>query len=181
MSWRREFAKLKRIFRRGDTADALDEEIRWHLAMEEQENLASGMPADEAHYAAMRRFGNVTLTQERSKSMWGWDWAETLWQDLRFGLRQLRRNPGFTAVAVLTLALGIGATTAIFSVVNSVLLQPLPFKDPARLVQLFETEVAPGHFPLSGADYLDWQAQNHSFEATALYFLGSQLERRWRR
>jgi predicted permease len=101
--------------------------------------------------------------------MWRWDRLDTLWQDLRYGARQLRSNRGFTAVAVLTLALGIGANTAIFSVINSVLLRPLPFKEPARVVELLETEEAPGTYPLNGADYLDWQAQNRTFEATSLY------------
>jgi len=169
MSWRREFSKIQELFRRRKPADDVEEEIRSHLKMEERENLESGMSQEEAYRAAMRRFGNRTLARERSNEMWGWSSAETLFQDLRFGFRQLRRNPGFTAVAVLTLALGIGATTAIFSVVNSVLLQPLPFKDPGQLVQFFETEQAPGNYPLSGADYLDWQTQNRTLEATSVY------------
>src|SRR6185437_11883320 len=169
MSWRREFSKIQELFRRRKPADDVEEEIRSHLKMEERENLESGMSQEEAYRAAMRRFGNRTLARERSNEMWGWRSAETLFQDLRFGFRQLRRNPGFTAVAVLTLALGIGATTAIFSVVNSVLLQPLPFKDPGQLVQFFETEQAPGNYPLSGADYLDWQTQNRTLEATSVY------------
>jgi predicted permease len=169
MSWRREFAKLQRLFRRDKPLDDIEEEIYSHLKMEERDNLESGMSEEEAYHAAVRRFGNVTRTQERSRDMWAWNGVETVFQDIRYGLRQLRRNSGFTAVAVLTIALGIGATTAIFSVVNSVLLRPLPFKDPGRLVQLFETEVSPGNFPLSGADYLDWQAQNRTLEGTSLY------------
>ncbi len=94
---------------------------------------------------------------------------ETLWQDIRYGLRMLRKSPGFTALAVITLALGIGANTAIFSVVNAVLLQPLPFHNPGRLVQLWETEAAPGHYPFTGPDYLDWQAQSRTLKATSLY------------
>ena len=93
----------------------------------------------------------------------------TLMQDIRYGMRMLGKAPGFTAIAVLTLALGIGANTAIFSVINSVLLEPLPFKNPAQLVDLRETESAPGNFPLDGADYLDWAAQNKTFSSMSLY------------
>jgi putative ABC transport system permease protein len=93
----------------------------------------------------------------------------TLVQDLKYGIRMLAKSPGFTAIAILTLALGIGANTAIFSVINSVLLRPLPFKDPGRLVQLWETESAPGNYPFTGPDYLDWQKQNRTLEASSLY------------
>ncbi len=163
------------MFRRDKPVDDLEEEIHSHLKIEEQENLESGMPPEGVHYAAVRRFGNVTLSGEASREMWGWNSLETLFQDVRFGLRQLRRNPGFTIIAVLTLALGIGATTAIFSVINSVLLRPLPYKDPERLVEFFETEESPGNFPLSGADYLDWQAQNRTLESTSIYSWPSSM------
>lgn len=93
----------------------------------------------------------------------------TFWQDVRYGLRMLGKNPAFTAIAVLTLALGIGANTAIFSVIDAVLLRPLPFKNPAQLVSLGVTENAPGNFPLTGDDYLDWQEQNHAFSSMSLY------------
>jgi len=134
MSWRREFAKFGVLFRRSKPVDDLAEEIRAHLEMEEQENLETGMPADEAHYAALRRFGNVTLSQERSREMWGWNSVETLVQDTRYSVRQIGRNPVFTLAAVLTLGLGIGANTAIFSVVNAIVLRPLPYPQPDRLV-----------------------------------------------
>ena len=94
---------------------------------------------------------------------------ERMLQDLRYAARMLAKSPAFTVVAVITLALGIGANTAIFSLINSVLLHPLPFKDPAQLVQLWETEGAPGNYPLTGTDYLDWQSQNHSMEGMSLF------------
>ena len=93
----------------------------------------------------------------------------TLLQDLRYALRNLLKSPGFAAVAALTLAIGMGANTAIFSLIDSVLLRPLPYRDPGRLVRLYETEAAPGSYPFAGPDFLDWKAQNSTFEDMALY------------
>lgn len=93
----------------------------------------------------------------------------TIWQDIRFGFRMLARKPAFAVLAIITLALGIGGNTAIFSVVNAVLLSPLPFRSPGQLVQLWQTESAPGTFPMTGQDHLDWRAQNRTFEDMAVY------------
>jgi putative ABC transport system permease protein len=172
MSWRRQLAKFVALFRRSKPVDDLEKEIRSHLEMEEQENLESEMPPEEAHYSALRRFGNATLVQERSREMWGWVSVETLWQDLRYGLRGLRKNPGFTAVAVLTLALGIGANTAIFSIVSGVLLRKPPVREPDRVVMVLSINRAKGwgygpEHPASAPDFLDWRQESHSFEEMA--------------
>ena len=167
MSLRRTVSKLRSLMH--PEANDLAEEIQAHLAMEEADNLALGMSLEEARIAAKKRFGNITLTQERTRDMWTWTTLERLKMDSVYGLRQLRRSPGFAIVAIFTLALGIGANTAIFSIVNAVLLQPLPFAAPDRLVSGFETESAPGQYAVNQADYLDWQARNHSFDSTSGY------------
>jgi putative ABC transport system permease protein len=136
MTWRRQLAKISGLFARERRARELREELCAHLAMEEQENLESGMTREEAHYAALRQFGNVALAQESSREMWGWNSIETLWQDVPYAARQLRRSPGFTVVAVLTLALGIGANTAIFSLIDAVVLRMLPVEKPEELMQV---------------------------------------------
>jgi predicted permease len=170
MSWRREVAKLGALFRRRKPVDDLEEEIRSHLEMEEQENLESGMPPEEAHYAALRRFGNVPLAQERSREMWGWNSVEALWQDLRFGLRQLRRNPGSAVVALIMLGLGIGVTTAIFTAANDFLLRPLPFSNSDRLVMVKRyMEKVPQSGGNDPPTFKFWREQNHVFEEMAAW------------
>jgi putative ABC transport system permease protein len=137
-----------------------------------RDRVERGETPEQAEAAARREFGNVVLVKEVTRGMWGWAWVVEWVRDVRFGLRMLRREPGFTAVAVLTLALGVGANTAIFSVVNAVLLRPLPFKDPERvvLVWLKGAEAAGGdRVPLSVLDFLDWRAQTHSFERVAFF------------
>ena len=117
---------LKKLFFRRRMYAELSEEIREHLEEKVEELVGGGMLRKDAEAAARREFGNVTLVEEDGRSVWRWAWIEDFLSDVRYGLRGLRKNPGFTAIAILTLALGIGATTAIYSVTYATLLAPLP-------------------------------------------------------
>jgi predicted permease len=152
----------------------LDEEIRAHLAMPIRERIEQGQDPREAEANARREFGNVTLVKEVARDVWGCRWLEILLQDIRYSLRQLRRNPGFTAVAIITLALGIGANTAIFSVVECVMLTPLPYAQPDRLAAVWQwnQRMKSAVFD-SYPNFQDRQREAQSFEQMAAFTLTS--------
>jgi len=164
--WRRVLHYLRR--ERFDRE--LEEEVRFHLEMKAEEYVSGGMRPEEARLAALRQFGNETRLREASRETWGFVRMETLLQDIRFGARVLAKHKGFTAVAVITLALGIGANTAIFSVVHELLLRPLPYKDPERVVMLWERPpTGMGGGPASRANFRGWREQSTAFEGMAAF------------
>ena len=163
MSWH------KHLFFRRRFAD-LSDELRAHLEEKIDDLVAQGLPRGEAEHQARREFGNVTLTERDSRDVWRWLRLEDFLLDLRFALRMLRKSSGFTAVAILTLALGIGANTAIFSVVQGVLLSPLPFHEPDRLalMLLYNPSLKSATY-LAYPDFLDWQRDSRSFQQIAAF------------
>lgn len=141
------------------------------MESEAADRLEHGLAPGEAGYAARRALGNTTLVKEAVREMWGWTFFDRLGQDLRYGFRTLRRSPGFTAAAVLVLALGIGANSAMFSVLYGVLLRPLPYPDADRIA-LVHVRFLPQNTEygtMSIADYLDWKARNYAFEDLAIF------------
>ncbi len=167
------FFRLAGLFDRKRRDRELASELESHLQMHTEDNLRAGMRPEEARREALIKLGGVEQAKERYRDRRGVPFLETLVQDIRYGLRQLRRNPGFTAVAVLTLALGIGATTAIFSVVDTLILKPLPYPNAGRLVRIMSVIAAHAASDESGIasypDFLDWRARNHVFDGMAVF------------
>jgi predicted permease len=166
------FSRLKTLFFRRRHERDLQDEFAAHLQMDAQERIESGVTTGEAREAAHRDFGNVLRIAEDTRSTWGWVTVEQFVADLRYALRSLRKRPGFAVVTVLTLALGIGANTAIFSIVNAVLLRPLPFPNPDRLVSVFSVNPLVGDgAPRSSApaDYKEWRDHSRTLEHLAAY------------
>jgi putative ABC transport system permease protein len=162
---------LRALLRRSELERELDEELRYHIGQQTEQNIRLGMNPEEARHAAQKAFGGVEQAKERSRDARGVRLIEDLWQDLRYGGRMLAKNPGFTLIAVITLALGIGANTAIFSVVYGVMLRPLPYHEPERLVRLW-TDNANEKNPKDGTSYpnlVDWRSQSRTFTEFANY------------
>ena len=163
--------RVRSLLRRGRVEQELAEELRYHLEQQIEENLGKGMTPEEARYAALRAMGGTEQQKERCRDMRRVNFIEDSVRDLRYGLRVLVKSPVFTAVAVLTLALGIGANTAIFSVVNELLLRPLPYKEAGRLVMLWErSPKGMSGGPTSRANFRGWREQSSVFEGMAAFY-----------
>ena len=168
MKWFNVLAARVRALRRRDAVlNDIDEELRTHLEMEIEANRELGMTPDEATRSAARSFGNVGSIRDLAYEVKGGGFMETLWQDLRYSGRMLLKYPGFTLIAVLTLGLGIGANTAIFSIVNAVLLRPFPYHAPEQLVMVEERRSGGQGNPVSYPDFVDWRAQTEVFDAVS--------------
>jgi putative ABC transport system permease protein len=165
-------ARLRGLFRREAVIRDIDEELRLHVEMAAEANIERGMSPEEARRAALKSFGNFDSVRARSYQVRGGGMLETLWQDVRYAARVMAKRPGFTAVAALTLALGVGANTAIFSVVEAVLLRELPYRHAERAVVIWEHNRAGSRprGPASPANFLDWREQSKAFEEMAGFF-----------
>ncbi len=163
------FHRLLGLFQRRELERELEEEIRSHLEMQIEDNLRQGMSVEDARRAARLKFGGVEQVKEIYREKSRLRWIESLWQDLRYGARMLLKKPGFTVVAIATLALGIGANTTIFSVVNGVLLKPLPYRAPEQLIRVFEVSRTQPKAPLADGNFQDYRQQNSTLSGLALY------------
>ena len=167
--------RLRALWRAEQIHDEIDEELRFHIDMRAEESVRRGLTAEEARRDAEQRFGRLTRIKESGYEVRGGGWLEALWQDVRYGVRMLVKNPGFTLITVVTLMLGIGVNTAIFSVVYSVLLRPLPYDAPEKLMAVYSMYPQKNFFRsvVSAPDFVDWRAQNKVFEAMSAYAWGS--------
>lgn len=164
------FHKLRCLMRRSDKEAELREELQFHLAEETERRELQGMPQNEARWAARRELGNLGLLGENTRSTWGWTRFEQFARDAAYGLRQVRRNPAFSAIAIATLALGIGGITAIFSAFDAVLIRRLPYADADRLVMIWDdmskSDVAAKLMP-TPAEWIEWRRLNSVFNDLA--------------
>jgi putative ABC transport system permease protein len=162
--------KMQMLLSRRRAAGQLDDELRFHLERQIAENIAAGMSAADARNAALRNFGNPALLRDQAEATWNWSALEQFLRDLRYGFRTLRRTPGFAIIAVLVMALGIGANVALFTVVRNVILKPLPFKEPDRLLMLYENSATEdtAYNIVAGGVYAEWKKQNQSFSDLAI-------------
>ena len=164
------FRKLRWLTQRTDKEVELREELQFHLGEEAEQRRRDGLAREEAGRAARRELGNLTLVEENTRSAWGWTRFEQLARDVGFGLRQIRRNPAFSAIAIATLALGIGGITAIFSAVDAVLIRPLPYPDADRLVMIWDNlnrDGSTSKSPPAPAEFLEWRRLNTVFSDMA--------------
>jgi len=166
--------RLRTLARRERVEEELDRELRFHLEQQAEENLVRGMPPGEARRAALRKFGGYTQIQEECRDMRRTNYIENFWRDLRYAARMLGGNPGFTAIIVLTLALSIGANSAIFSVIDGVLLRPLPYPHANQLARVFFHSSTYAKFPLNPFDFRDFRERLTSFESLAGYTRGDR-------
>ena len=164
------------LFSRHRASTQLNDELAFHVDRQIAENIAAGMKPEEARYSALRTFGNPALLREQSRASWSWNGLESMLRDLRYSARTLRRTPTFSLMAILVIALCIGAATSLFTIVRSVLLRPLPFRDPGQLIMIYEhfrgdwaNQNGFDYNVVSAADYYDWRSQTHGFQDMAAW------------
>jgi predicted permease len=164
------FMQWQMLIHRGRAGKQLQDELQFHLEQQIAENESAGMSREAARRAALRGFGNPATLRDQARDTWSWHGLELFLGDVRFGIRTLVRTPGFSVLAILVMGLGIGANVALFTVVHSVLLKPLPFKNQDRLVRLYEADSkgAMQDNVLAGGTFASWQAQARSFEGMAV-------------
>ncbi len=162
---------MRNLFSRGRRYEELAESMWEHIDERVAELVSGGMARRDAEFRARREFGNMTRIEEQSREVWQWPTVESVWADVKFAVRQMRKSPGFAAVVIVTLALGIGANTTVFSIVDAVMLRPLPYAQPQRLVEVQSREATAAIFSgaVSYPDFFDWRAQSHSFERLVSY------------
>src|SRR6267154_5928259 len=162
--------KLEMLLHRRREVQRLDTELRSHLEQQTAENIAAGMSSEDARHAARRAFGNPTRLNEETRETWNWNRAGMVLQNMRISIRTLARTPGFAFISILVIAIGIGANVALFTVVRSVLLKPLPFKEPARLLRLYEhsADDKNPYNQVAAGIFAEWKKQSHSFSDMAI-------------